>query len=72
MDWKPFYLHVLDRNGKKIAGASVGERSVLRFHLPVDVCASALFQLRVDGGGHPAPNDPRIMDFRVMKLDLDP
>jgi len=69
---KPFFLQVLDRTGKRVAGASVRDRSVLRFQLPVEAGNETIFRLCVDGGGHLAPNDRRIMDFRLMKIGREP
>ena len=32
----------------------------------------AEFRLHVDGGGKSAPNDPRILNFRVFRLEAEP
>jgi hypothetical protein len=30
------------------------------------------FRLHADGGGKPAKNDPRILNFRVFEVGVDP
>ncbi len=72
---QPFMLRVLDDAGRTVAAAEVKGREVVKIMLPIAQERSAVFRLHVDGGGHPTPNDPRTLNFRVFRFgwsDRDP
>lgn len=65
---QPFTLHVLDEKGNIAATAQVKGREVVNVTLPIERGRSVVFTLHVEGGGRPAPNDPRILNFRVFRF----
>ena len=69
---KPFVFRVLDAAGRQVGAQPVEKRSVVRLILPVESGKSAEFRLHVDGGGKPARNDPRILNFRVFEIEAAP
>jgi hypothetical protein len=67
---RAFVLKVLDDSGRQVSAAQVESRSRLKFILPVEAGKSNEFRLHVDGGGKPAHNDPRILNFRVFQISV--
>jgi hypothetical protein len=65
---QPFTLQVLDGEGHTVTTAEVKGREVVNVTLPVTQGQSAVFRLHVEGGGLPAPNDPRILNFRIFRF----
>ena len=47
-------------------GRAVGGRQLSSIVLPIKANTPAVFKLHVDGGGHPTPNDPRVLNFRIF------
>jgi hypothetical protein len=68
---KPFLLKVLDSSGRQIGAVPVRGRELVKFYIPVEAGKAAEFRLHVDGGGRPAPNDPRTLNFRVFRLEAE-
>ena len=67
-----FLLKVFDSSGKQVADAQAPGRSTVRMFIPVEPRKSADLRLHVDGGGKVAPNDGRILNFRVFRLTVEP
>jgi len=66
---RPFVLRVLDASGHQVSAEPVEKRrTTVKFILPVEGKPSE-FRLHVDGGGKPALNDPRILNFRVFEME---
>lgn len=60
----PLALEVIDDSGRVIAMTGG-----VTIELPIVAGETATFSLRVDEGGLPTPNDPRILNFRVFAFD---
>jgi hypothetical protein len=69
---RPLVLKVLDANGRQVDAARVKERQAVELLLPLEAGKPNEFRLHVDGGGSPAPNDPRILNFRVFRIETAP
>lgn len=69
---KPFLLKALDESGRQVAAVRVASRGTVLLHVPVEGGKPNEYRLHVDGGGMPAKNDPRILNFRVFDVGLDP
>lgn len=69
VDGKPFLLKVLDASGRQVSAEPVLRRGTVNFILPVQSGEPNRFRLHLDGGGKPARNDPRILNFRVFELE---
>jgi len=67
---RPFQLHVFGNSDTALAHPTVLGRQNLNIELPQGVRAVHRVRLHVDGGGYPAPNDPRVMNFRVFEIGL--
>jgi hypothetical protein len=63
-----FELDVLDGRGVPVASVPVTGREVLRIDLPAG--PPEAFRLHVRSGGESAPNDLRILNFRVFQVAL--
>lgn len=69
---QPFLLKVLDAGGRQISAEPVPRRQRVNFIVPVETGNANNFRLHLDGGGRPAPNDPRILNFRVFEAEAQP
>jgi hypothetical protein len=69
---RPMVLKTLDASGRQIDAVRVQRRQTVELLLPVDAGKPNEFRLHVDGGGKPAPNDPRILNFRVFRIESVP
>jgi hypothetical protein len=65
-------LKVLDATGRQMDAVRVQRRQTVELLLPVEAGKPNEFRLHVDGGGKPAPNDPRILNFRVFRIESAP
>ena len=65
-------LKVLDASGQQVDAVRVQRRQTVELLLPVETGRPNEFRLHVDGGGKPAPNDPRILNFRVFRIENAP
>ena len=65
---KAFLLQVLDESGRQVAAVRVARQGVVKLSVPVEGGKRSEFRLHVDGGGRPAKNDPRILNFRVFEI----
>ncbi len=63
---KPFALTLVDPAGRELQAVSVQGRQTVLLSLPAN--AAGPYRLRAEGGGQPAPNDPRILNFRVFRI----
>lgn len=68
----PFLLKALDQSGRQVAAVRVEGRGTVKLFVPVEGGKPNQFRLHVDGGGMPAKNDPRILNFRVFGVGLEP
>jgi hypothetical protein len=64
-------LKALDSTGRQVAAALIDRRDSVILFLPVEAGKTNEFRLHVDGGGKKAPNDPRILNFRVFEANLE-
>ena len=69
---KPFLLKALDESGRQVAAVRVERRATVKLFVPVESGKPNAFRLHADGGGKPAGNDPRILNFRVFQIGVDP
>lgn len=69
---KPFLLKALDESGHQVAAVRVARRGTVKLFVPVVSDKPNEFRLHADGGGKPAKNDPRILNFRVFQIGVDP
>jgi hypothetical protein len=67
---KPFVLTLTGPAGRELERVTVAGRSTVLLKLPAH--APGIYHLRAEGGGQPAPNDPRILDFRVFRISPAP
>lgn len=65
---KPFLLKALDESGRQTAAVRVTGRGTVQLFVPADGDKPNEYRLHVDGGGKPAPNDRRILNFRVFEI----
>ena len=68
----PFLLKVLDSSGRQVASALIGKRETVRLFVPVEAGGANEFHLHVDGGGKMTPGDPRVLNFRVFRMEAAP
>jgi hypothetical protein len=61
-------LKALDGSGRQVASAAVRGRQTVTLIVPADGGKNNEFKLHVDGGGRPAKDDPRILNFRVFQV----
>lgn len=66
---KPFLLKLLDGAGRQVSAEPVRQRERVNFIFPMETGKTNEFQLHLDGGGKPTPNDPRILNFRVFEVE---
>ena len=64
-------LKALDSTGRQVAAARVNGRAPVKLFVPVEAGKTNEFRLHVDGGGKKAPNDPRVLNFRVFEVKLE-
>jgi hypothetical protein len=69
---RTFVVKVLDESGRQVNAAQVENRGRVKFFLPVEAGKPNNFRLHVDEGGKPAHNDPRILNFRVFQISVNP
>ncbi len=62
-------LKVLDRQGQLVAAQFIRGRVTAEFHLPTDPKAMNEFRLHVDTGGNRTASDPRVLNFRILKIE---
>lgn len=68
---KSFLLQARDPSGRQVAAVQVRGRQTVELFLPVQAGEND-FRLHVDGGGHATPGkDPRILNFRVFRIDTN-
>jgi hypothetical protein len=71
LNLKPFELLVKDE-GETIARTTVKGRQMISIELPATEPMVRKLVLHVEGGGKAAPNDERVLNFRVFKLTFTP
>jgi len=64
--YQPFDLQVRDEQGRTLGSCRVAGTSLATIPLPVPARQPRVVTLHVDQGGQPAPNDSRILNFRVF------
>lgn len=69
---RPFILQVLDGSGRRVDAVRVTHRSAVELFLPAEADKTNEFRLHVEGGGKPAAKDPRILNFRVFRITVEP
>jgi hypothetical protein len=67
---KPFTLKVSDETGAAIAELDVKGRQTVSFSLPISGPRVFSLKLHTSDGGKTAPNDPRVLNFRVFKIEI--
>ncbi len=67
---KPFTLKVLDESGATISDIDVKGRQTVSFSLPISGPRVFSLKLHTADGGKTAPNDPRVLNFRVFKVEI--
>jgi hypothetical protein len=71
LEGKSFVLQARDPSGRQVAAVEVRGRQTAELLLPVEAGEND-FRLHVDGGGHATPGkDPRILNFRVFRIEAD-
>ncbi len=68
---KPFEL-IVNENGEAVAKVMVKGRQQISIDLPASKPAVHKLVLHVEGGGNKAPNEERILNFRVFKVTYIP
>ena len=66
-----FLLQALDASGRRVDAVRVDRRGTVQLFLPAEAGKSNEFQLHVNGGGKPTPNDPRNLNFRVFQIGVE-
>jgi hypothetical protein len=66
---EPLDLEVIGEDHQALARVTIARRSRLRLPLAPPLPARLLF--RVHGGGLPTSRDPRVLDFRVFRLEWE-
>jgi hypothetical protein len=67
---KSFELKLFDSTGDLVATQAVQGRRVMCLTLPTNSGTPRNFRLHVDAGGKRSSTDPRILNFRVFKIEL--
>jgi hypothetical protein len=67
-----FLLKALDAAGRQVNAVKVTGRRSVELFLPVVPGKPNEFRLHVDGGGERTPQDPRILNFRVLRIEVAP
>lgn len=68
---KRFLLMILDAAGRQVSAEPVERRGKVNFIVPATGAADD-FRLHLEGGGKPAPHDPRILNFRIFEIEAAP
>jgi hypothetical protein len=68
---QPFLLKALDESGRQVAAVRVEGRGTVKLFVPVESGKPNEFRLHVDGGGRPAKDDPRILNFRIFQIAVE-
>ena len=63
-------LKLLDGAGNLVATQTVEGRRMVYFTLPSGLGTQTDFRLHIDSGGKRSETDPRILNFRVFKIEL--
>jgi hypothetical protein len=71
LNLKPFELLIKD-SGDTLARATVKGRQMISVELPAGEPKVRKLLLHIEGGGRPAPNDARVLNFRVFKVTFMP
>jgi hypothetical protein len=66
---KSFLLKLLDASGRQVNALRVDGRKSVDLSAPVEAGKSNDYRLHVDGGGRKTPGDPRILNFRVFRIE---
>jgi hypothetical protein len=64
-------LKILNQAGQQVAASMVAKRQTVRLWAPAVSGQPNEFTVHVDGGGHPTPNDRRILNVRFFKLQVN-
>jgi hypothetical protein len=64
-----FMLSLLDQNGRTLQAGKIKARGIVYLSLPLKA-GTNVFMLHADSTGKRAPNDPRILDFRVFEVSI--
>jgi hypothetical protein len=67
----PCRLTLRDAAGRELASACTAARAEVSLALPPDLKADSTLRLHVDGGGLATPPEPRILNFRVFRCELE-
>jgi hypothetical protein len=62
-------VKVLDASGRQVGAGAVEGRGTVKVFAPMEGGRPNEFKLHVDGGGKPAPNDARVLNFRVFRIE---
>ena len=68
----PLELRVLDAGENEVCRSMTGERTAVRFPLPLPKKRPTKFLLAADGDRLPIPNDPLLLNFRVFRARFEP
>jgi hypothetical protein len=68
---RPFTLKATE-DGKPLADVPVKGRQQVSFTIPAGDPKVHAITLRTNEGGKPAPNDPRVLNFRIFKIAVSP
>ncbi len=68
---KPFELLIKEQN-QTLTRTTVKGRQMISLELPPAEPAVRKLVLHIEGGGRPAPNDTRVLNFRVFKITFMP
>ena len=71
LNLKPFELLIAE-NGDTLQRVTVKGRQMISVELPAGEPAVRKLVLHIEGGGKAAPNDKRVLNFRVFKLTFIP
>ncbi len=71
LNLKPFELLIQEQN-ETLTRTTVKVRQMISLELPAAEPAVRKLVLHVEGGGRPAPNDTRVLNFRVFKVTYMP
>ena len=71
LNLKPFELLVKEQS-QTLARTTVKGRQMISIELPAAEPAVRNLVLHIEGGGRPAPNDTRVLNFRVFKITFMP
>jgi hypothetical protein len=66
---KPFILRVNDASDRQVDAVEVRQREAVQVFVPLQSQGEHEFRLHVDGGGKAAPNEKRILNFRVFRIE---